>query len=84
MCNNWYHHWVTGATLDDQLWHQALVMDHVLESLCGSEQGPNDTMMWTVSVPLATLVQTSLELYRSSMVLAGSYLQRVYTDLYSG
>ena len=37
-----------------------------------------------VSVPLAMLVQTSLELYRSSMVLAGSYLQRVYTDLYSG
>ena len=34
--------------LDDQLWHQALVMDHVLESLCGSEQGPNDVMMWTL------------------------------------
>ena len=32
--------------LDDQLWHQALVMDHILESLCGSEQGPNDAMMW--------------------------------------
>ena len=46
MHDNWYHHWVTGATLDDQLWHQALVMDHVLESLRGSEQGPNDVMMW--------------------------------------
>ena len=23
-------------------------MDHVLESLCGSEQGPNDVMMWTL------------------------------------
>ena len=48
MRNNWYHHWVTGAMLDDQLWHQALVMDHVLESLHSSEQGPNDTMMWTL------------------------------------
>ena len=48
MHDNWYHHWVTGATLDDQLWHQVLVMDHVLESLCGSEQGPNDAMMWTL------------------------------------
>ena len=46
MRNNWYHHWVAGATLDDQLWHQALVMDCVLESLRGSEQGPNDVMMW--------------------------------------
>ena len=46
MCDNWYHHWVAGATLDDQLWHQTLVMDRVLESLCGSEQGPNDAMMW--------------------------------------
>ena len=45
MRNNWYHHWVVGATLDDQLWHQALVMDHVLELLWGSEQGPNDVMM---------------------------------------
>ena len=45
MCDNWYHHWVAGATLDDQLWHQALVMDRVLESLRGSEQGPNDAMM---------------------------------------
>ena len=42
------HHWVAGAMLDDQLWHQALVMDRVLESLCGSEQGPNDAMMWTL------------------------------------
>ena len=48
MRDNWYHHWVVGATLDDQLWHQALVMDRVLESLCGSEQGPNDAMMWTL------------------------------------
>ena len=48
MRDNWYHHWVAGATLDDQLWHQALVMDRVLESLCGSEQGPNDAMMWTL------------------------------------
>ena len=48
MRDNWYHHWVAGATLDDQLWHQALVMDHVLESLRGSEQGPNDAMMWTI------------------------------------
>ena len=48
MRDNWYHHWVAGATLDDQLWHQALVMDRVLESLRGSEQGPNDAMMWTL------------------------------------
>ena len=48
MCDNWYHHWVVGVTLNDQLWHQALVMDHVLESLWGSEQGPNDAMMWTL------------------------------------
>ena len=34
--------------LNDQLWHQSLVMDHVLELLCGSEQGPNNTMMWTL------------------------------------
>ena len=46
MCDNWYHHWVAGVTLDDQLWHQALVIDCVLESLCGSEQGPNNAMMW--------------------------------------
>ena len=39
---------LTGATLDDQLWHQTLVMDRVLESLRGSEQGPNDAMMWTL------------------------------------
>ena len=39
---------MSGAMLDDQLWHQALVMDHVLESLHGSEQGPNDVMMWTL------------------------------------
>ena len=48
MRDNWYHHWVAGATLDDQLWHQALVMDCVLESLQGSKQGPNDAMMWTL------------------------------------
>ena len=36
------------ATLDDQLWHQALVMDRVLELLRSSEQGPNDMMMWTL------------------------------------
>ena len=48
MQDNWYHHWVAGATLDDQLWHQALVMDHVLELLRGSKQGPNDAMMWTL------------------------------------
>ena len=48
MHDNWYHHWVAGATLNDQLWHQALVMDCVLESLHGSEQGPNDVMMWTL------------------------------------
>ena len=39
---------MAGATLDDQLWHQALVMDCVLELLCGLEQGPNDAMMWTL------------------------------------
>ena len=48
MHDNWYHHWVAGATLNDQLWHQALVMDCVLEPLHGSEQGPNDVMMWTL------------------------------------
>ena len=46
MHDNWYHHWVARATLDNQLWHQALVMDCVLESLRGSEQGPNNVMMW--------------------------------------
>ena len=48
MRDNWYHHWVAGVSLDDQLWHQALVMDHVLKSLHGSEQGPNNMMMWTL------------------------------------
>ena len=48
MHEGWYHHWVLGVTLDDQLWHQALVMDHILESLCSLEQGPNDVMMWTL------------------------------------
>ena len=48
MPEGWYHHWVSGATLDNQLWHQALVMDHVLESLHGSEQGSNNVMMWTL------------------------------------
>ena len=46
MHEGWYHHWVSRATLDDQLWYQTLVMDHILESLCSSKQGPNDTMMW--------------------------------------
>ena len=48
MRKGWYHHWVLGATLDDQLWHQTLVMDRVLESLHGLEQGPNDAMIWTL------------------------------------
>ena len=48
MRKGWYYHWVSGATLDDQLWHQTLVMDCVLESLRGLEQGPNDAMMWTL------------------------------------
>ena len=34
--------------LNDQLWHQALVMDRILELLHSSEQGPNDAMMWTL------------------------------------
>ena len=46
MRDNWYHHWVAGVTLNDQLWHQALVMDRVLELLWGSKQGPNDAMMY--------------------------------------
>ena len=46
MNNGWYHHWVPVATLDDQLWHQLIVMDCVLESLCGSKQSSNDAMMW--------------------------------------
>ena len=46
MHNNWYHYWVARATLDNQLWHQVLVMDCVLELLHGSEQGLNDAMMW--------------------------------------
>ena len=46
MHKGWYHHWVSGAMLDDQLWHQALVMDCVLELLHSLEQGPNDAMMW--------------------------------------
>ena len=48
MHEGWYHHWVAGATLNDQLWHQMLVMDRVLELLCSSKQGPNDVMMWTL------------------------------------
>ena len=48
MCEGWYHHWVLGATLDNQLWHQTLVMDCILESFRGSEQGPNDAMVWTL------------------------------------
>ena len=48
MHKGWYHHWVLGAMLNDQLWHQVLVMDHVLELLHSSEQGSNDMMMWTL------------------------------------
>ena len=48
MENRWYHHWVIGASLDNQLWHQTMVMDWVLESLQGSEQNSNDAMMWTL------------------------------------
>ena len=48
MREGWYHHWVPGASLDNQLWHQALVMDHVLESLWGSKQNSNNAMMWTL------------------------------------
>ena len=48
MHNGWYYHWVPGATLDNQLWRQSLVMDHALESLRGSEQSSNDAMMWTL------------------------------------
>ena len=48
MHKGWYHHWVSRATLDDQLWHQALVIDCVLELLCSSEQGSNNAMMWTL------------------------------------
>ena len=48
MENRWYHHWVVGASLDNQLWHQMMVMDHILESLWGSEQNTNGTMMWTL------------------------------------
>ena len=35
-------------SLNNQLWHQSLVMDCILELLRGSEQGPNDAMMWTL------------------------------------
>ena len=48
MENNWYSYWVPGATIDDQMWHQSLVVDRVLESLRGSRPGPNDDMMWTL------------------------------------
>ena len=48
MENRWYHHWVLGASLDDQLWHQMMVMDCVLESLWGSKQNTNNSMMWTL------------------------------------
>ena len=43
---NFYTHWVPGVTIDDQMWHQSLVIDCVLELLRGSEQGSNDVMMW--------------------------------------
>ena len=46
MENGWYHHWVVSASLDNQLWHQTMVIDYVLESLRGSEQNLNDMMMW--------------------------------------
>ena len=78
MHEGWYHHWVSGVTLDDQLWHQALVMDCVLESLHGSEQGPNDTMMWTLlqcGIIDASVVDKpwngSMQSMRYSAVLAG-------------
>ena len=48
MHEGWYHHWVSGVTLDDQLWHQALVIDCILELLHSSEQGSNNAMMWTL------------------------------------
>ena len=46
MNNGWYHHWVPGATIDDQMWHQALVVDRVLESLRGKEHGSSNALMW--------------------------------------
>ena len=48
MREGWYQNWVSGAMLNDQLWHQVLVMDRILESLCSSEQGSNDAIMWTL------------------------------------
>ena len=48
MREGWYYHWVSGVMLDNQLWHQALVMDCILESLCSSKQSPNNVMMWTL------------------------------------
>lgn len=48
MNEGWYDHWVTGATIDDQLWHQALVVDCVLESLQGQDHGTNNVLMWTL------------------------------------
>lgn len=48
MNEGWYDHWVAGAMIDDQLWHQALVMDHVLESLQGQDHGTNNVLMWTL------------------------------------
>ena len=46
MENGWYRHWVSGALLNNQLWYQSLVINCVLESLCGSKQSSNDSMMW--------------------------------------
>ena len=34
--------------LNDQPWHQALVMDRMLKLLHSSEQNPNGAMMWTL------------------------------------
>ena len=48
MNDGWCNHWVPRATINDQLWHQALVVDYVLESLRGSKQRSNNVMMWTL------------------------------------
>ena len=50
MREGWYHHWVSGVMLDDQLWHQTLVMDHVLELLHGFVIGAS---LWSASLVLA-------------------------------
>ena len=48
MNDRWFNHWVPGVMIDSQLWHEALVVDHMLESLWGSEQRGNNVMMWTL------------------------------------